>query len=270
MASDCWGWKHTPQFCALSKPSRVHMSTHIMKHEEQHISKHTHKTEKQWMLMNWDTENFKSRWFFLNVTDSAMVWVQSTVRFTQYIFLMTGLITLVVAYFSFSICISGKHKMTVSVLSPLANRTGSLLRRLLPPHPHVQKCAEAGEDGASHPGWLFLSGHRQTSDPGVAECHLQLLREAKLPYWPFTSPANWDHAPSAVRGVLARLGHSYDGAEEAHCGKAHFWGAENYKVCSGSLQHAVHQVWQIFVGIVILLKVTSEDQYHISGSRVNG
>lgn len=118
---------------------------------------------------------------------------------------MIGLITLVVAYFSFSICISGKHKMTVSVLSPLANRSRSLLRRLLPPHPHVQKCADAGEDGAFHPGWLFLSGHRQTSDPGVAGCHLQLLREAKLPNWPFTSPASWDHAPSAVHGVLPGL-----------------------------------------------------------------
>lgn len=67
----------------------------------------------------------------------------------------------------------------------------------------------------------FLAGHRQNVDPGVAGCHLQPLREAKLPYWPFTSPANWDHASSAVHGALARLGHSNDGVVEEHRSTAH-------------------------------------------------
>lgn len=129
-------------------------------------------------------------------------------------------------FFIVNLCLcqaeNGTKVKSISVLSPPANRTGSLLRTLLPPHPHVQRCAEAGEDGASHPGRVFLAGHRQNIDPGVAGCHLQPLREAKLPYWPFTSPANWDRASSAVHGALARLGHSYDGAVEEHRSTAHF------------------------------------------------
>lgn len=61
-----------------------------------------------------------------------------------------------------------------------------------------------------------MAGHRENVDPGVSGYHLQSLREAKLPYWPFTAPANWDHASSAVRDVLGRLGHSYDGVVEEH------------------------------------------------------
>lgn len=38
-----------------------------------------------------------------------------------------------------------------------------------------------------------LARQRQRVDPEVTGCHLQPLREAKLPYWPFTAPANWDH-----------------------------------------------------------------------------
>lgn len=61
-----------------------------------------------------------------------------------------------------------------------------------------------------------MAGHRQNVDPGVAGCHLQPPRGAKLPYWPFTTPANWVHASSAVHDVLARLGRSYDGAMDEH------------------------------------------------------
>lgn len=58
--------------------------------------------------------------------------------------------------------------------------------------------------------------------PSVAGCHLQPLREAKLPYWPFTAPANWDHASSsAAHDALARLGHSHDGWRKSNVAR---WG----------------------------------------------
>lgn len=184
----------------------THVHTHYkMKRERKHI----HKTRnwKSWMLMNADTWVLREQMVYpqcdryvaphmLREIKSKVNWILRnwSHRFSNNSY--ECIKWLLILYFVLYPCQaqnSTKLK-AISVLSPPANRTGSLLQTLLPLHPHVLKSAEAGEDGASHPGWVFLAGHRQNIDPGVTGCHLQPLREANLPYWPFTAPANWDHA----------------------------------------------------------------------------
>lgn len=79
-----------------------------------------------------------------------------------------------------------KHKLS-QFYHLILNRSGFLPLTLLPPHPHVQKHTLADEDGASHLGRVFLVGHRQNADFGVAGFHLPPPKGAKLPYWPFTA-----------------------------------------------------------------------------------